>query len=85
MSRVIRAARLLLAPGGGAAAPFSGPSNSGSAPGAPDHAEIEIRAHAIWEARQRQGTPGDALTDWLQAEREPTMIVTRPVRVAVAD
>jgi hypothetical protein len=31
---------------------------------------IMQRAHEIWLERQESGTPGDELSDWLQAERE---------------
>ena len=32
--------------------------------------QIRNRAQELFETRQRTGTPGDALSDWLQAERE---------------
>jgi len=35
--------------------------------GRPSHQDITQRAYEIYKAR---GTAGDALTDWLQAERE---------------
>lgn len=31
---------------------------------------IQARAYEIYEARTREGSPGDAMSDWLQAERE---------------
>ena len=31
---------------------------------------IAQRAHALFEARQRTGSAGDAVGDWLQAEQE---------------
>lgn len=39
---------------------------------APDIGDDQIRARAydIYQRRMRRGEPGDALTDWLQAERE---------------
>jgi hypothetical protein len=39
---------------------------------APDIGDDQIRARAydIYQRRMRSGEPGDALTDWLQAERE---------------
>src|SRR5690606_16442600 len=30
---------------------------------------IQARAYEIYEARTREGSPGDAMSDWLQAER----------------
>jgi hypothetical protein len=32
--------------------------------------QVRSRAHALYEERRREGKPGDALTDWLRAERE---------------
>jgi hypothetical protein len=32
--------------------------------------QIRQRAYAIWQARVRDGEPGDAVTDWLEAEAE---------------
>ena len=34
------------------------------------HKEIRIRAYEIYIERERDGQPGDELSDWLQAERE---------------
>jgi len=31
---------------------------------------IRYRAYEIFQARSSQGSPGDALSDWVQAERE---------------
>jgi hypothetical protein len=39
-----------------------------SANHAPSHEEIRLRAYEIY--LQRNGLPGDALDDWLRAERE---------------
>lgn len=50
------------------------PSRAGTdkpAPSPPAPAErIRARAYEIYLARRGSGTPGDALADWLQAERE---------------
>jgi hypothetical protein len=32
--------------------------------------DIEKRAYEIYVAREREGKPGNAFEDWLQAERE---------------
>jgi hypothetical protein len=36
----------------------------------PSQADIALRAYLIGECRMKAGLPGDALSDWLQAERE---------------
>lgn len=39
-------------------------------PSEPTTEEIRMRAHQIWLKRSQTGAPGDAVSDWLQAERE---------------
>ena len=41
----------------------------------PTHEEIAQRAYAI--SLERNGGPGDALSDWLQAERDLAIAGTR--------
>lgn len=43
-----------------------------AAPGkpVPSHTTVASRAYAIWQNRQRFGIPGNAYSDWLEAERE---------------
>lgn len=37
---------------------------------APSDADIALRAYLIGERRMKLGLPGDAMSDWLQAEQE---------------
>lgn len=37
---------------------------------AASHEDVALRAYLIGERRQQAGQPGDATSDWLQAERE---------------
>lgn len=32
--------------------------------------QVRLRAYQIFQARMAAGTPGDSLSDWLQAERK---------------
>lgn len=51
------------------AAPARGkPAGDPPQAGGPTHDEIAVRAYQIFLARN--GAPGDALSDWMQAERE---------------
>jgi hypothetical protein len=36
----------------------------------PSNEQIRNRAYSIYEARTRNGQPGDAVSDWLKAEQE---------------
>jgi hypothetical protein len=39
-------------------------------PAGADVQAIRARAYHIYQSRNRNGVPGDALSDWLEAERE---------------
>lgn len=48
----------------------NGKPNASSAPLERFKADIEKRAKGIFLKRQETNTPGDALSDWLQAEKQ---------------
>jgi hypothetical protein len=39
--------------------------------------DIRVRAYAIFQTRMRDGLPGNAMSDWLQAERELVKVAVR--------
>jgi hypothetical protein len=43
---------------------------AGSGQGVPNDESVRRRAQEIYERRMREGLPGDAESDWLQAEAE---------------
>lgn len=53
------------------------------APIVPTEDQIRARAFEIYRRRMERGLPGDAVSDWLQAERELTSPSTGPIEVTV--
>lgn len=45
-------------------------ANAAARPTRPTSEQIRVRAFEIYQARCRTGKPGDAMSDWAQAERE---------------
>lgn len=43
-----------------------------TAPARPSSEQVRLRAFEIYQSRCRAGKPGDAASDWAQAERELT-------------
>lgn len=58
--------------GGAAATSSSAPRlSAGKSKGSPiSSADIQLRAYYVAEKRQREGRPGNADSDWLEAERQ---------------
>ncbi len=50
--------------------PFSMPAEAGTTAAVPSDDEIRMRAYFISERRRRFALPGDAESDWLEAERQ---------------
>ncbi len=53
-----------------AKAAISAPKAKTAAKSAPTHAEIQTQAYFVAQRRMANGLPGDAASDWIQAEKE---------------